>query len=75
MMIALNPDIAWLSNPEVFAVSRKQPYSDHMRYATIADTEAWKPCEVFHNESLKNKAVIVHQTSRRRSGNRQIPEV
>ena len=33
-MKALNPDFTWLSNPEVFAVNRKQAHSDHLYYET-----------------------------------------
>ena len=42
-MKALNPELAWLSDPEVFAVNRKQAHSDHLYYENIGDAEGRKP--------------------------------
>ena len=42
-MSAMTPDLSWLSNPEVFAVNRKAPHSDHVYYETIAEAEDMAP--------------------------------
>lgn len=42
-MKSLNPDLSWLSNPEIFAVNRKQAHSDHTYYETLGDAEDRKP--------------------------------
>ncbi len=39
-MNAAYADLAWLSDPEVFAVNRKKAHSDHLYYETIAQARA-----------------------------------
>ena len=38
-MRAFDADLSWLSDPEVFAVNRKRPHSDHFYYETIKEAE------------------------------------
>ena len=42
-MSAMTPELSWLSDPEVFAVNRKAPHSDHAYYQTIAEAESEGP--------------------------------
>ena len=39
-MKANHPDLSWLSDPEVFAVNRKDAHSDHLYYETMAEARA-----------------------------------
>lgn len=39
-MRAQNPDLSWLSDPEVFAVNRKDAHSDHIYYETMQEARA-----------------------------------
>ena len=38
-MRAFDADLSWLSDPEVFAVNRKCPHSDHFYYETVKEAE------------------------------------
>ena len=40
-MTAKFADIAWLSDPEVFAVNRKAAHSDHDYYETMSQAQKW----------------------------------
>lgn len=39
-MKVTHPDLSWLSDPEVFAVNRKNAHSDHLYYETLAQARA-----------------------------------
>ena len=42
-MRAQNPQLTWLSDPEVFEVNRKTPHSDHLYYETLEEAVAEAP--------------------------------
>ena len=33
-------DLSWLSDPEIFAVNRKDAHSDHLYYETVEEARA-----------------------------------